>query len=269
MMTSSVATLVKQLQAAGEAAGFQVTHFGQVGLEKQWPLLGMTRAPMVPAPNSQHIYLSAGIHGDEPATSQAMLELLQSNALPHAHHYYICPLLNPAGLANGTRENPDGIDLNRDYRDFVSQETRQHAAWIQAHISQLDCAIHLHEDWESQGFYLYEIQLPRHSSHPETGRPQLSLAQRILAATEKHLPTETATEIDGYPAKDGIIRIEVELQLEEGQPEALCLQASFGGSNYTLETPSAMEFRKRVDTLKAAVLAAIETEHNSSVYSPL
>ncbi|MDQ8195422.1 M14 family metallocarboxypeptidase [Coraliomargarita sp. SDUM461004] len=260
MMTPTVAPLIQQLQTAGEAAGFQVTRFGQVGLKAQWPLLGMTRPALAPGPRSQHIYLSAGIHGDEPATSQAILELLQNDALPPTHHYYICPLLNPAGLANGTRENPDGIDLNRDYRDFVSQETRQHAAWIQAHIPQLDCALHLHEDWESQGFYLYEIQLPLHSSHPQAGKPQCSLAQRILAATEKHLPTETATEIDGFPAQDGIIRIEVELQLEAGQPEALCLQASFGGSNYTLETPSAMEFRKRVDTLKAAVLAAIQTQ---------
>jgi predicted deacylase len=257
MMTRSVATLIAQLKIAGKTAGFQIDIFGQVGPDLAWSLLGMQRTPQASDLPTRHIYLSAGIHGDEPATSQALLELLQDDALPPQHHYYICPLLNPAGLANGTRENPDGIDLNRDYRDFASQETRQHANWIQAHISQLDCAIHLHEDWESKGFYLYEINLPLKSMHPHACAPQAGRAQDILHAAEKYLPIETANCIDGYAAKDGIISIEVELQLAEGQPEALCIQEKFGGINYTLETPSALEFRKRVDALKAAVQAAI------------
>ncbi len=259
-MTRSVATLITQLEIAAKAADFEVDAFGHVGPEQAWSLLGLRRAPQTLGLETGHIYLSAGIHGDEPATSQALLELLQDDALPPQYHYYICPLLNPAGLANGTRENPDDLDLNRDYRDLVSQETRQHAAWIHTHIPQLDCAIHLHEDWESQGFYLYEIQLPLQSSHPQVCTPQAGRAQRILQAAKKHLPIETANCIDGFTAKDGIIPIEVEQQLEEGQPEALCLQERFGGINYTLETPSALEFQKRVDALKAAVLAAIQTE---------
>lgn len=248
MTIDLISALIAQLKAAGQATGFTVDSFGQIGPHSQWPLLGMTRTPSPAGPHTRHIYLSAGIHGDEPAAPQALLELLESDALPRDHHYYICPLLNPSGLSVGTRENADGIDLNRDYRDFVSSEIRAHAQWIARHIPQLDAAVHLHEDWESQGFYLYELNF----NH------QPSLAPRILAATEPHLPTETAHLIDGHPACGGIIRPRVIPDLEEGHPEAIYLQQKFGGTNYTLETPSAQEFRTRVNALKAGVHAALE-----------
>jgi predicted deacylase len=244
MTQDPITQLIAQLKAAGETVGFTVSAFAHVGPQAQWPLLGMTRAASHPSPQTRHIYLSAGIHGDEPAPPQALLELLKSDALPHFHHYYICPLLNPSGLALGTRENAAGLDLNRDYRDFLSEEIRNHVQWIDTHIPQIDCALHLHEDWESHGFYLYELNFHDQSSN----------AQRILTATQQHLPTETATEIDGYPAQGGIIHLEASHQLETGQAEALYLQQKFDGVNYTLETPSALELRCRVDALKAAVL---------------
>ncbi len=244
MPQNATTQLIDRLQRAGEATGFAVEAFGQIN---DRPLLGMTRATSQPSADTRHIYLSAGIHGDEPAGPQALLELLEEDALPRAHHYYICPLLNPHGLAHGTRENAAGVDLNRDYRDFASEEIRAHARWIERHISQLDCAIHLHEDWESRGFYLYELNF---SNQP-------GYADRILAATAKYLPTETATEIDGTAARDGVIRPETLPEIEEGHPEAIYFQQKFGGLNYTLETPSSRDFRKRVEALKAAVHACL------------
>ena len=236
----SISELISKLRCAGEAAGFTVEDFGQIGV---WPLLGMTRAASLDISRACHIYLSAGIHGDEPAGPQAMLELLESDALPRQHNFILCPLLNPAGMVAGTRENPSGIDLNRDYRDFASPEIQAHVEWIHAHITQLDCAIHLHEDWESQGVYLYELNfsgLPSYSAH-------------ILTAMSEILPQEMAECIDGSPAIKGIIKPDTLPELAEGHPEAIYLQQKFGGLNYTLETPSAMDFRKRVDALKAAV----------------
>jgi hypothetical protein len=236
----SITTLISKLRHAGEAVGFTVECFGQIG---NWPLLGMIRPASVAPSQAPHIYLSAGTHGDEPAGPQAMLELLKNDRLPRNYNYSICPLLNPAGLALGTRENPGGIDLNRDYRDSISREVRSHTRWIEHRITQLDCAIHLHEDWESQGFYLYELNI--------TGLP--SYSAQILAATEKFLPIETAQCIDGHLANEGIIKPTILPELAEGQPEAVYLQEKFGGLNYTLEAPSALDFRKRVNALKAAV----------------
>jgi hypothetical protein len=155
--------------------------------------------------------------------------------------------LNPTGLANGTRENTDGLDLNRDYSDLKSEEIRAHVAWVEQNIQSLDQALHLHEDWESKGFYLYELNFGGHESY----------AKRILNAVEQHLPIEWAEEIDGHPARGGIIRPDELPEVVEGDPEAIYFQKKFGGLNYTLESPSALPLEQRVAALKAAVLSAL------------
>jgi Predicted deacylase len=234
---------INQLISASARIGFDCTQFGTVG---SWPLIAFTRAGSRPEP--RQIYLSAGIHGDEPAGPQAILELLLSDALPRTHSYYICPVLNPAGLAMSKRENPQGIDLNRDYRDFRSAEIQAHAQWIaRSGIQSLDLSIHLHEDWESTGFYLYELNF--------TNQP--GYAENILISTSQHIPTETAPIIDGREAQNGIIRPKTLPEIDEGHPEAIYFQQKFGGINYTLETPSSLPIQRRVDCLKAAVMSAI------------
>src|SRR4051794_37575428 len=67
--------------------------------------------------NARHqIYISSGIHGDEPAGPLAALKLLQENRWPDSVGVSLIPCLNPAGYVRNCRENEDGIDLNRDYR---------------------------------------------------------------------------------------------------------------------------------------------------------
>ena len=155
--------------------------------------------------------------------------------------------MNPLGLIQGTRENGDGIDLNRDYRHLLSREISAHAAWVEQKISRMTVAMHLHEDWESRGFYLYELNF--------TQPPGFSA--QIIQAVRKHLPIETAEIIDGRIADQGIIRPDSLPELEEGDPEAIYLHKRYGGLNYTVETPSAENFERRVKALKAAVLAIV------------
>lgn len=235
--------LISELEAAAQSAGFTVETYGHVC---SWPLIVLTRN--APVENGTYVYLSAGIHGDEPAGPQALLELLQTGALTLDRDYTIFPVLNPSGLALGTREDSGGIDLNRDYRDLKSEETRLHAEWMTKHLTELDVCIHLHEDWESEGFYFYEINF--------TGKP--GHASQIRSASQAHIPTELASEIDGRAAVDGLIRPHSLPELEEGDPESIFLQKNFGGLNYTLETPTKMPLEKRVAALKASVRAVLE-----------
>jgi hypothetical protein len=72
------------------------------------------------------------------------------------------------------RENAAGIDLNRDYRHLQSPEVRAHVDWLQRQ-PRFDVALCLHEDWESNGFYVYEL-------NPDN-RP--SFAEKILEAAAK------------------------------------------------------------------------------------
>src|ERR1700722_15343749 len=60
------------------------------------------------------IYLSAGLHGDEPAPPWALLEWAQENtAQLHERPFLIFPCLNPYGLVNNMRRDERGVDLNR------------------------------------------------------------------------------------------------------------------------------------------------------------
>ena len=239
----NVDQLLIDLRNAATAAGFEVHTYGQVN---DWPLYGFIRRSTDSGP-SQQIYISCGIHGDEPAGPLALLELLQSDALPHTHDIMLCPVMNPSGLATDTRENAQGIDLNRDYTDFRSGEIVAHRDWIAQHIKTLDLALHLHEDWETQGFYLYELNLENLPSR----------SPAILKAVEAHIPIETARLIDDSPASGGIIRAKVLPDIPAGLPEAIYFYKQFGGINHTLETPSSVPLEKRIAALKAAVLAAI------------
>src|SRR5436305_12255254 len=84
------------------------------------------------ATGQKQICISAGIHGDEPATPLAVLKLFQDNRWPEHLNLWVVPCLNPLGFTLNTRENEEAIDLNRDYRTFKSAAVRAHVAWLQA-----------------------------------------------------------------------------------------------------------------------------------------
>jgi hypothetical protein len=162
--------------------------------------------------------------------------------------WFVCPLLNPAGLARGVRENADGLDLNRDYLDLRTAETRSHTAWLRRQPN-FDLALCLHEDWEAKGFYLYELS--------PLARP--TFAHAMLERVSPHCPIDEATEIDGRPvAARGIIRPVDDPLERQNWPEAIYLRAHHTSLNYTLETPSALPLSQRIAALRAAVETAVE-----------
>ena len=230
--------LVAQFAALAVMRGFRVERFGDIA---GCPLLALTKRTPGPRPR---IYLSAGIHGDEPAPPLALLRLLERNVFDHRATWFICPLLNPAGFPRGTRENAAGLDLNRDYRLTQSAEVAAHRRWLEAQPN-FDLALCLHEDWEATGTYLYELN-PAH-------RP--SLAEPIITAIARHHIIDPAELIDGRPAKAGIIRPDADPATRELWPEAIYLRAHHTAQTYTFETPSSQPLETRI----AAQCLAVET----------
>ncbi len=241
----------------GVPGGFDVASFldefaglaGQKGFTRRilcetaaGPLLAWERLDGEPP-----AYVSAGMHGDEPAGPLAALELLRSGALDEGS-WLLCPALNPAGLAAGTRENPEGIDLNRDYLNRSSLEVRHHAAWME----NLPCPrlfVSLHEDWESTGFYFYEINL-------DEDRPER--AASILKAVEPWFPAEPATLIDEHEIRSaGWIYHVPEADMPTDWPEAIFLAKRGCPVSFTFETPSANCLHDRTAAHVAAVKAAL------------
>jgi protein MpaA len=200
-----------------------------------------------PIQDTKRVYLSAGIHGDEPAGPIAALRLLQENKWPENFDLWFCPCLNPLGFALNTRENNRGIDLNRDYRQPTTEEIAAHIAWVERQPI-FDLCLLLHEDWESHGFYLYE-------QNPEGRR---SLAEPMIEAVSKVCPIDPNDLIEGRPAKNGIIRPNIDLNSRPQWPEAFYLITHKTRQSYTLEAPSDYPLSTRVDALVTAVNEALK-----------
>jgi murein peptide amidase A len=199
-------------------------------------------------PRSLRIYISTGIHGDEPAGPLAVRQLLRTTGLLAGFDVWVCPCLNPAGFAVNCRENREGLDLNRQYRAPQAVETAAHIAWL-ARQPGFDLCLCLHEDWEAHGFYVYELN-PDH-------RP--SLAEAMVARVAEVCPIDPSEVIEGRPARNGIIRPGIDPHSRPDWPEAFYLITHKARLSYTLEAPSDFPLDTRVAALVAAVAAALET----------
>ena len=194
----------------------------------------------------RRLYLSTGIHGDEPAGPLALRELLIANPWPDDAHVCLCPCLNPGGFALGRRENPAGLDLNRDYRHLQSEEVRAHVAWLRRQPA-FDLTVCLHEDWEANGFYLYEL-------NPEQ---RASPAQHVIDQVSRVCPIDHAHEIEGRPAAGGIIRPSLDPNSRPQWPESFFLLQEKTRHSFTLEAPSDYPLPTRVAALAGAVRALL------------
>lgn len=205
------------------------------------------------------IYLSAGIHGDEPAGPLALLHLLEENFFTAGTHWLLCPALNPDGLAANHRENARGLDLNRDYWLRSTPEVAAHTAWIES-VAVPDLFISLHEDWETAGFYFYEINL---------GADVPARAKSILDAASPWFPAEPGPEIDGHETRSsGWIYHRPEADVPEGWPEAIFMAKRGCPLSFTFETPSRSALEPRVRSLAAAAVQACRSVTTAPLSSP-
>jgi hypothetical protein len=141
----------------------------------------------------------AGIHGDEPASSFALLRFVQSleakPAIVRGYCLFLYPVCNPTGFEDNTRHNRDGKDLNREFwRNSRQPEVRLLESELLSHA--FNGIISLHTDDTSDGVYGY--------AHGALHTRYL-LGPALAAATE-FLPMNQNGTIDGFRARDGIIR---------------------------------------------------------------
>jgi len=106
--------------------------------------------PLLPA-----VAIAAGVHGDEPAGPWALLELVESGSLDRRFRYRILPCTNPSGFDAKTRNNAEGVDVNRSFGGSGgTSESRAALAFQRGQNFVL--SIDLHEDCDATGFYCYE-----------------------------------------------------------------------------------------------------------------
>lgn len=242
----NIEALEERLKEAARRNRFTYASYGRIG-DFSLPVLERQQADNAPS-----IYISAGVHGDEPAGPMAVLELLRRRSLPETMNFMVFPIVNPTGLVAGTRENADGIDLNRDYGpEPVAKETLQQLDWIGQRP--FDLILCLHEDSDGEGFYIY--------SHEKalSGRDYAGLA---LKAAEPFTGIDPREEIDEMPAREGRMFPPEEKiqQLRSNQPESLRLYFENGARcTFTTETPSRFPIEKRIKAQCAVVEVILQT----------
>lgn len=229
-----VKELIDRLQEAAKRAGFTAEYFGH---REDFPLVAFHLAPANPR---ARVYISAGVHGDEPAGPMAVLELFRRRAFHPEVAYHIVPVVNPLGLQAKTRENGDGVDINR---SFGPTPSTPEAAALQGWLGeqQFDLALCLHEDYGAQGFYLYELtpaHLPAADPRRATMRP--SPARSLLAVGAEYLPLDLSPLIDDMPNDQGLMQPPQERLAEwmDDIPEAVHLLRRHTPWCFTTETPS-------------------------------
>ena len=157
------------------------------------------------------LYISAGIHGDEPASCWALLKWAEQNAdVFEQIPTLIFPCLNPWGLLNNSRKDREGKDLNRLWSRRAPPLVRE--IFHRTRNLSFLLSLHLHEDFDANGIYLYE---------PYLGGLNDCWADKILMAGQKALPLDTRNKIDGRKACKGIIRPRINGAKLDGHPEAL------------------------------------------------
>jgi hypothetical protein len=143
--------------------------------------------------------LFAAVHGDEPASAYALAEflsLLDANPeIARGYCLFAYPVCNPTGFEDNTRHSRRGRDLNREFWNNTREpEVQLLQSELVAHS--LHGIISLHTDDTSDGVYGFVsgATLTKHLIEP------------ALAAAEQILPRNRSEMIDGFAARNGVIR---------------------------------------------------------------
>ncbi len=146
------------------------------------------------------IAIFAGIHGDEPEGVHAavqFLKLLETKPeLAAGYALSVYPICNPTGFEDDTRHSRRGKDLNR---EFWKSSNEPEVKLLQADLisRSFNGIISLHTDDTASGVYYGIVRGATLTKH---------LIEPALQAAEEFLPRDSRAVIDGFKAKEGVVR---------------------------------------------------------------
>lgn len=222
--------LIRRWRSVARRNHLQMQQFAQASAH---PIYSVRNKTM---PLRGGIYISAGIHGDEAGATEGLIgwaEQTDLSGLP----ILILPCLNPWGLIHNNRLDQTGEDLNR----LFHHEKNPVVAALKTLIApyQFSMAVSLHEDYDSMGIYLYEIE----------GQAPF-LAEDLLAAAQHFIGIEPRKRIDGRRFKAGVMRQKLDLRKFRklgGHPESIYLHRFHSERTFTFETPSEFSLERRIE----------------------
>ena len=184
------------------------------------------------------LYISAGIHGDEPAPPEALLRWAEARlpALARGRDAFpllILPCLNPWGLVHNRREDEEGRDLNRLFH-------RKSVPVISA-LRKLIARRPLRPRPEPARGLRRPGNVPLRTPPARPGLGE-SLVERCAAV----IPADTRRRIDGNSFKNGVARRRTGIERLAIHAEAIHLYLHHAPHALTFETPSEFSLARRV-----------------------
>ncbi len=228
--------LVARWRRIARGTGLKLEAFARAGEFPIYCLRSRSRSS-----DAGGLYLSTGIHGDEPAGPEALASWAEARlpALvrsPDAPPLMILPCLNPWGLVNNQRTDQRDRDLNRLFDRVnlapIRELKRLLAGW------RFDFGLSLHEDFDARGIYGYELQ---------EGAPGKDWGPGLLSTCSKVIPIDPRRQIDGRVFTGGLMIRRRQIQRIPVHAETIYLHLQKQTKHtFTFETPSEFSLTRRV-----------------------
>ena len=198
------------------------------------------------ADTPRHILVTGGVHGDEPAGVEAVLQFLERDNAPllKQFSFLVIPCINPYGYVHDTRETRNGIDINRSFE----AEGVAEVAIVKKALghTQFSLTIDFHEDYDATGFYLYEGKRDEKYIGPD-----LAIAAKTIGPIDPNDPGEDAPDL-----AEGVYKVATSWGTQGLAPYLL----HFHGEHVIIsETPTVWQFEQRVALHLAILDTALST----------
>lgn len=217
-----------------EAGAFPILQIEHVPRERD-------DAAQSPEMDAAPAYFSAGVHGDECAAVWGLLSWAEQQADQLSQRsFLIFPCFNPYGLVHNTRHDQDGVDLNRIFHDPTHPVIGRWQAALAGRC--FDLSVHLHEDYDATGIYLYEL-----SREPSFGEALIRSCEDIIARERDGLVDGREFVSAVRCAGEDEVHLIVQEELHGGMPEAIYLFLNHSVSSFTFESPSEFDLIRRID----------------------
>ncbi len=240
--------------------------------QRRYPLIAVrARCSQADRPT---VFISGGVHGDEPAGVYAAIEFLEDIA-PQFHscfNFLVLPCVNPSGYEMDTLQSLSGANLNRSFdQDSSEPEIRAIEDWLIENRARFLVTFDLHEtvpEYRGEGFtekdnphscYMYETIL----DHKRRIGKELieALPERLEVCRRKEIYLDdNSNGVIYYPEANHNL-----VYAKKTTFEAFLLHHKTDHA-FTTETPTGWSFEKRVETHRIWLEAALGILKRRSKY---
>lgn len=217
------------------------------------------------------VFISAGVHGGEPAGVYALLRFLENdiNDFTNNYRFLIFLCVNPFGFEHDYRFNAKDVDVNRQFKsDTGCYEASKVIQVLARFARKFTCTIDLHEtnsNWSDEvfttadnpgTFYMWETASDK----------SIRIGDRVVEEVKKIVPVCDWAKIYGDTNHRGVIWYPEGCGnpvYAQGTTLDAYLNANYTPQSFTLETPCEWSMEERVRVNIVAVRKILELKLNA------